>query len=169
MFTLDSVQWNIPCDIDRTAEVTASEISGMMLDRSYFNDVLGTWMRYSVRLAVPADQAEAYADLYEALASPYESHTVTLPYNGTTVTLVGRIEVVSDGSIRVNGGHHWRDTTFDIIANHPTKTMSLAGVITRGMSPWPVTVEPTIGETYMYSEDGWIPYEMYPDADGVYY
>ena len=46
MFSVDGVQWDVPCRIVRTAEIAASEISGMLLDRTYFNDVLGTWMRY---------------------------------------------------------------------------------------------------------------------------
>jgi hypothetical protein len=38
MFVLDGMSWDIPCDIERIAEMKASEISGMLLDKSYFND-----------------------------------------------------------------------------------------------------------------------------------
>ena len=52
-FTVDGVEWNIPCTIERTAEITASEISGLLLNRNYFNDVLGTYMRYTISIAIP--------------------------------------------------------------------------------------------------------------------
>lgn len=67
MITIDGYQWPVPCDIEREAEMTPSEISGMMLDKTYFNDVLGTYMRYDVSLAVPPKLEREYDEIYETL------------------------------------------------------------------------------------------------------
>ena len=37
-FSIDGLEWQYPCQITREAKLTASDISGMMLDKSYFND-----------------------------------------------------------------------------------------------------------------------------------
>ena len=34
-FSVDGMEWNFPVDIERVAEVTASEISGMLLNKTY--------------------------------------------------------------------------------------------------------------------------------------
>ena len=41
MFTIDGVQYNVECSIERTAEIKLSDISGMLMDGHIFNDVLG--------------------------------------------------------------------------------------------------------------------------------
>ena len=63
-WSIDGNAWNYPCTIQRVAEVTPSDISGMLLDKQYFNDVLGTWMKYTVTIAVPKDREEDYTTIY---------------------------------------------------------------------------------------------------------
>lgn len=170
--TIDGTDWNLPCKIKREAELKASEISGMMMDKSYFNDVIGTYMKYTVNLVVPVGRENAYAALYEILADPVDGHTFVLPYSQTTVTITGRIEVISDELWREEGGvKTWRKTTFTIIANHPTKTYTLGEAIQRGLTPLPQVIDVEDGTIYQYSsETGWHEItEPYPDADEVAY
>ena len=72
MFTVDGMQWTFPCDIERVSEITASCISGMLLDKSYFNDVIGTFLTYSITLVVPFGEEATYATLYEIITEPVE-------------------------------------------------------------------------------------------------
>ena len=160
--TIDDVKYNMVCGIERVATVQASEISGMLLDKTYFNDIIGTFLRYTITIAVPYDEEVHYASLYEILTDPVADHRVILPYNQSTVEIVGRIESVSDAYVkqeRRNGGlvSLWRKTKFDIIANHPTKEMTLDEVLARGISPLPDVSVLDAGKIYMVNEEGdWV-------------
>ena len=162
-FTIDGLRWDVPCKVERVSEVTASEISGMLLDKSYFNDVLGTWLRYTVSLAVPIGMETRYASLYEQLTQPVDGHLFVLPYNGGTVSVTGRVEVVSDEYVRVPKGH-WRSTVFTVIGNHPMKTQTLGEAVTRGLEPLPAFGGVQVGQMYTYTNGGWVLTE-YDDAD----
>ena len=167
-FTIDGVKWNFPCTIEREAQVTASEISGMMLDKSYFHDVLGTWMQYTITIAIPKGHEDEYTTIYEALSDPVGYHTFILPYNyqDEGITLVGRVSVVDDVYVRLpNNRQTWRKTKFTVIGNHPTKEASLGNV---GYSPFPDTGGVNIGDIYEFTADGWQESE-YGNGDDTYY
>ena len=151
MIQVDNITWAIPCKIVRKAELTASEISGLMLDKSWFNDVLGTFLSYTVSIAAPQSMLNEYSALYEAITDPYDGHTFVLPYNQGTVQITGRVVSVQDTHYQLAGGaSYWEGCTFEIISNYPTKTLSLGEVISRGRAPSP-------------------PQTSYPDGDERYY
>ena len=156
MWSIDNTKWDIPCTVERTSEMTASEISGMMLDASYFNDVIGTFMKYSIKLEVPFGSEAEYGRLYEILTQPVDGHRFQLPYAGGNLAITGRIENIKDVFMRLpDGTYHWRGISFEIIANHPSKEMELNEVISRGATPLPNESEVEVGATYNYSASGW--------------
>lgn len=168
-WSVDGIEWEYPCTIEREAEVTASEISGMMLNKTYFNDVLGTWMKYTVAIAVPMEQVAEYSAIYEILTDPKPYHEFVLPYNGGTIPLTARVQTVSDAWVRLQGNrNYWRKTRFDIIANAPTKEATLDGVLDHGLAPYPDDPDPEEGVIYQYSEDLWVERD-WSDADENYY
>lgn len=167
MFIIDGTRWPYPCKITRTAEMTASEISGLLLDKSYFNDVIGTYMRYEVSIAVPVRQQSIYTTVYELLTNPVDAHNFILPYNQGTIEITGRVTSVVDDYVRFpGGGVSWKGTRFTVIANHPTKEMSLGEVLTRGASPLPAAESVQTGASYTYTSEGW---ETISDADANLY
>ena len=167
MFTIDGITWDIPCDITRVSEIKASEISGLMLDKSYFNDVLGTYMSYTVKLAVPVDERDLYNRVYEVLNSPADGHVFVLPYNDSVIQITARVENISDVYVRLSGGGvYWKGIQFTTISNYPTKTMTLDEAITAGRTPMPPVSEPAVGDTYTFTASGWA---ATVDADGTYY
>ena len=169
MFTIDGYEWDVSCKIKRKAEMTASDISGLLMDKSYFNDVIGTYMSYEVTVEVPVWAAARYAELYEMLTAPVDGHTMTLPYNDSEINITGRIQVVSDTYVGVRGGKkRWRETTFTVIANYPSKEMGLSDVITSGMTPSPTPPSATIGDLYEKTLYGWVQ-RFYDKADDTYY
>lgn len=168
MFTIDGIRWNYPCTIERAAEVTSSEVSGMMLNKTYFNDVLGTWMKYTVAIAIPIGHEADYAEVYEMLTDPVSYHTFILPYNYSEegLTINGRVQVVSDVYVRLpNGKQTWRKTKFEIVANHPSKEAELGNI---GFSPLPDTAGIEIGTVYEYTAQGWEERD-YGDGDNTEY
>jgi hypothetical protein len=170
MFSIDGMQWDVPCQIVRTAEVTASEISGLLLDKSYFNDVLGTWMRYEVSVPVPFGRENDYAALYELLTEPVDGHVFVLPYNNETITVTGRVEMVDDNWFPKagGGGSYWAGCKFVLIGNAPSKTMSLGAVIARGRTALPDVQNPEVGDAYTWNGSVWVE-TTYTDADDTYY
>lgn len=167
MWSIDGSQWDIPCRVERTSEMASSEISGMLLDKSYFNDVIGTYMKYQVAIAVPFGMEEDYAALYDVLTEPVDGHEFILPYSGGVLTITGRIASIGDTYVRLPGNKaHWRKTTFEIIANHPSREMTLDEVLTRGVAPLPDASDIDVGSTYTYTSEGW---ETLPSGDDNYY
>lgn len=133
MFSIDGTVWNVPCQIEREAQMQASEISGMLLDRTYFNDVLGTYMSYDVTLAVPHSKISLYYAIYEKLTDPVEAHIFVLPYNGSTITFSGRVESVGDIWMRMPGDENfWKNISFTVTAINPSRSYSQSQAISQG-------------------------------------
>lgn len=170
MFMIDGILWDVPCDIERGADIKASEISGMLLDGSYFNDVLGTYLSYSVKLVVPLNRRDDFAEVYEKITEPVDGHVCVFPYNGDSITVTGRISNVKDVWVRLAGGaNYWKGISFTVTANHPSKSLSLSEVITRGRAPLPDVAQPAEGATYTYTNGQWVPAQTYADADTTDY
>ncbi len=158
--TIDGTVYDIPCRIIRTAEVKASEISGLLINGVYFNDVVGVYMEYDVDITTPLYMQGKYAQLYEKLTEPVDAHTFILPYNQSTITLTARVESVEDEFEELPGGtKYWKNPGFTIIANHPSKSETLSEVITRGRCPIPEITGPREGDTYTYTNGAWVKVE----------
>lgn len=171
-WSIDGVEWTVPCKITRTAEIRPSQISGFLLDKSYFNDVLGTYMQYDIAIAVPLDMRAAYTTIYEKLTESVDGHTFVLPYNQTTLQLTARVTNVRDIYVRMSGGGtYWKGIQFTIIGNNPTKTVTLAQAINRGMTPVPNAMYPENGDQYTYdaSLGAWVKTTPYANADEIAY
>ena len=169
MFAIDGFEWPIPCDIKRSAEVKSSDISGYMLDGSYFNDVDGTYYDYELYFSYPLYDRDKYAAIYEALTEPVDGHAFVLPYNNSTIEITARVETVSDEQIETDSGFKfWRATRFGLYANAFSKQVSLSQVITRGRAPIPDAASPSVGDTYVWNGTEWTVTE-FPDADDIAY
>ena len=157
MLRIDGVEFDVKCEIKRVAEISASYISGLLLDKSYFNDVLGTYLEYEIRLTYPLYNQGEYASLYEMLTMPVDAHAFVLPYNTGTISLTARVETISDDLLVFeNGKKYWRNCTFSIISNGPSKEQTLESAIQRGLTPLPDVASPNIGDTYTFTSNGWV-------------
>lgn len=171
ILTVDGVGYDLIANVKRKAEMRPSEISGLMLDKTYFNDVIGMYLSYDVEISVPYGKEGEYAELYEVLSDPVDGHTFVLPYNQETVEITARVEVISDAYHHHNskGVHYWRDTVFTITANHPTKEYTLGEMVERGLTPLPSVVDVEDGAIYEYhTGSGWQEITI-EDADEVAY
>ena len=73
MFTVDGVTWGWPCDIERAAEMTPSQISGLMLDGSTRVDELAT-LAVITHPCMPLTEGQL-RDLL-SLVLPFSTHTL---------------------------------------------------------------------------------------------
>ncbi len=131
-WSVDGMAWDIPCDIDRVANIEYSSVSGMLLNKDYLGDPWGTWLQYDVSIVVPTGRESDYASIYEILINPIADHEFVLPYNQGMIYFTGRIQNVSD-SLYIEKGtldKIWRRTKFTVIGNAPHKKVELDGTIT---------------------------------------
>lgn len=157
MFTVDGLQWSIPCDISRSIRVEDSEISGQLLDGTYFHDVTGTFIDYEITLTPNPHQMGEYYSLVQLLFQPVDGHQFTLPYNGDTVQLTAKVDNAKDIWVRLpNNAVYWRGMSFTAKANHPTYAQTLQEAIARGVTPLPDVAVPAIGDTYTFTANGWV-------------
>lgn len=130
MLVVDNIEWSIPCDITRVSEIKLSEISGLLLNRTQFNDVIGTYLKYTIKLVPNPQSMEDYYELYEALTAPTGEHEFVLPYNGETVTMSGRVDSITDIYIEMpNRQRYWRGIQFTVTGNEPYKAEELEDVL----------------------------------------
>lgn len=119
---IDGNVYDVACGAERRARIESSDMSGYMLDGSYYNDPIGTYFDYVVTVAVPVGNETEYADMYEALSDPMPYHTFILPYNNTNATIKGRITKITDSFVKPEGAVNlWRGTSFMIISSEPQK------------------------------------------------
>lgn len=169
MIGIDGMRFDAKCEVLRTAEMTPSSISGLMLDKSYFNDVIGTYLSYEVTLKYPLYDQDVYARLYELLTAPVDGHRFVVPYNQATIEVTARVTEATDEPLEMDSGRtFWRQLRFTIAANHPSKQLSLGEVLARGRTPLPELSEVQVGDTYTYTSTGWVKMD-YADADNLYY
>ena len=158
MFSIDGVEYQVKCTATRTAEIRESDISGLMLDGSWFRDILGTYYSYEIRLEMPLKNKGRYAALIEQLTEPVGGHQFVLPYNNDTIQITGLVEEPEDVFVRLESGYtYWDGLKFSIAPNAPSKQLTLSESIQRGLTPLPDVQEPDIGDTYTYTENGWVP------------
>lgn len=170
MFIIDGNEWPYPIDVTREADIRPSEVSGEMLDGSYYNDVLGTYYNYTVKVVGPLNRRDALATLYEALTEPVEGHVFILPDNNGTRQIAGRVENVSDVYVRLaNGGQYWRGLQFSIISNHSSKALTGAQIVSRGRAAMPEVAVHAEGDTWVWTNGAWAQTVHYDDADVMHF
>ena len=166
MIYIDDTPYDVKCSVQRTANLRPSDVSGLMLDRNYFNDVLGTYMAYDVTLKYPLKNRDRYDGLYETLIEPVDGHAFNLPYNQGRLVISARIESVTDERVELDSRReYWASLSFTITANHPSKALTLEQMITRGRAPVPEITQPDEGDTYTWYYGRWSKTAYYENAD----
>lgn len=125
-FIIDNSEYTFATSVKRRSVVVSSDNSGMLMDGTYYNDVIGTYLEYDVSLAIPEGQQDAYVTFYETITSPVAYHDFVLPYNNSSVVVRGRIQNISDSYLQKNsqGKVTWRNIRFTIAESIPHKTSS---------------------------------------------
>lgn len=122
MIGIDGTYYYFPCDISRKVRITSSDVSGMLMDRTEYNDALATYYDYTLKFAIPINRMNLYAAFFEQVTAPEDKHTFTFPYNQNKIDIVGKVESVSDVFFRsINGVNIWRSVQMTVKALEPSK------------------------------------------------
>lgn len=123
MFNIDGWVFNFPIDVSRTTDMYETEVSGMLMNLNYYHDLRASFVKYSVKLAIPRGNEQDYSRLYNLLIQPSE-HYFTLPFNQEEIEFRGIIKSVSDKLIKQVGGVNiWHNISFDIESSEPRLTV----------------------------------------------
>lgn len=118
---VDGNEYDMVASITRTAKIEQTDVSGLMMNREYYNDTIATYMEYEVSLSVPIGRESEYSALYNILADPVAEHYFILPYNQGWIKIFARVESISDEYYKDEDGRRiWRKTSFTIIATRPS-------------------------------------------------
>ena len=170
IISIDGIEYDVKCSVRRQADIRDTDISGEMLDGSYFHDISGTYFDYNISFLYPLYDQDKYAAIYEALTEPVDGHAFVLPYNNSTVEITAKVEMLDDEQIEMESGYkYWRGLRFGLTANAPTKVMSLSEVLTRGRAPLPDMANPAEGTSYTWDGTAWVEAVVYEDADDIAY
>ena len=171
MFYVDGVQWPYPVSVSRSADIRASDVSGQMMDGTYYRDVVGTFMSYTVRVAVPLSERQRYTSTYDKLIDPVDAHEFILPDSaGGSITFTGYTSNVSDVYVRMaDGTPYWRGVQFDVTANVARKRKTYTETIERGRTIFPDVAEHNEGDQWTWTDGAWALTKSYTSADSKYY
>lgn len=155
-FSVDGMLWTLPCDIKRSARTEESDLSGQMVGGNFYRDVIGTYFDYDVTLVPNPQDMETYYEMYDKLTEPVDGHIFIFPFNANIIQLNCKVESLNDVYVRMpNGGIYWKGINFKAVANVPTYVDQGGTVTVRGLAPVPDIENPSIGDTYRYTKDGW--------------
>lgn len=130
MFNVDGYAFNFPCSIERSVKIESSSNSGLLLSKKYFNDVIASYLSYTVKVAVPQGKESDYSRLFSILSEPKAEHYWVFPYNQTTISFNGKVDSVSDKYFRqINGKNIWRDISFTVTATEPKEEPIISWLI----------------------------------------
>ncbi len=119
---IDGNEYDMIVSAKRKAKLEQSDNVGLLMDRHYHNDIIGTYFEYDISLAVPTGKEYEYVALYNVLTDPVAEHDFILPYNNHYIAIKGRVEEVSDEYYHKEGTKQiWKGISFTVIATKPSK------------------------------------------------
>lgn len=119
IWSIDGVEWNIPCTVQRSFDIEDTAASGTMLNGHKNHDVLGTYLSYNISLAVPVTMMNDYYAVLSKLIDAVGEHMFVLPYNASYITFTAKVENLSDTYLMGPGMNLWRGISFSVTANEP--------------------------------------------------
>lgn len=110
-------------EIKRTFQILDGENAGrQIITAKMERDILGTFYNYSLDIDSSFLTKEEYAQLYQVLSAPVDSHEIEVPYNQSTLVFEAYITNGSDELYRIdNEGNHWSKLAINFIAMEPQR------------------------------------------------
>lgn len=121
--TVDGITYRVhvvPDTIKRLAELIEGPTKGDMLNDRHERDLTGTKLTYQMQIEPDWVNYADYDSLFAQLASPTNTHSVTMPFGQSTITFDAMIQSVNDGLIgNALGVNRWHGMTVRFIPVAP--------------------------------------------------
>lgn len=104
-FVIDGENFDVVVsEIRRKFTISKTGAGGTLLSGRKKSDVNGTYLSYEMDIPTDRLSPTDYDRLVEVLAAPVESHTITMPYGQTEVTIEAEISSVEDSTTYARKG-----------------------------------------------------------------
>ena len=122
-FKLDGVYYDLfVTELVRGFTVQDTAEAGRTIAGSMVRDIIGTYYYYTMTIdATNCDPAD-YGRFYDVISSPRDSHVITFPYNGETLTFDAYVSTGEDSLHIRNGVNMWHDLQVQFTAMEPIRT-----------------------------------------------
>ena len=107
---LDGIEYDVRVKYEsliRSFSLLEGTNKGTTITQRQIRDLIGTGYSYSMNVEPNPNNWDDYYNFFDAISTPVDYHTVTLPYNGNTITFNAQVISGSD-TYRGNLGGHER-------------------------------------------------------------
>lgn len=123
--TIDNVEYKVRIkygSIRRIATVIQGNNRGTSLYPSTISDVMGTAYEYTMEIERDETTPNDYNNFYQVITAPVAYHSVTLPYNNTTLTFNAEILTAEDTALGSIGGYNkWSNLQITFVPIEPQR------------------------------------------------
>ena len=131
MITVDNVAYDvlITSNIERAFSLKQGGQGGTAQTGREIPDIIGTDYVYTITVEPNKSNFTAYDSFYEAISSPVDYHSVTLPYGQTTITFDAMILSGQDTLKRKAGtSNRWGALSLQFVPITPQRTTTASTV-----------------------------------------
>lgn len=122
VFTIDNTSFNVSVTkLERNGEVLETEQTTRSKSGIVSREIIGTIYNYTMNLEQKSESIEEYDRLYYLLTSPVNSHSITVPYGQSTLTMQAYITKTSDKLPYLGKYARWEGLSVEFMAMAPTK------------------------------------------------
>ena len=123
IFSIDGVTYNVEVKkLTRSFGIMDGQKAGRVLSGGMVRDIIGTYFNYELEIDTSnLDHAE-YAELYDRLSAPQDSHLIEVPYNQSVQVFEAYVSSGSD-SLKRKGvdGVWWEGLKIKFVAMDPQR------------------------------------------------
>lgn len=125
VFTIDGTSFDVSVTkLQRNGEVLETEQTARSKSGVISREIIGTIYSYTMNIEQKSESIEEYDRLYYLLTSPVNSHSITVPYGQSTLTMQAYITKANDKLTYLGKYRRWEGLSVDFIAMAPTKEAS---------------------------------------------
>lgn len=122
VFKMDNIDYNIDViSLKRNFEVADEDSSGRLQNWKMYRDVAGTFINYTLQLAMKDYDYESYNSFYQAISSPVASHVIEIAYGNGVLIFDAYITKGSDELIHKGKINIWDNLQINFIAMEPQR------------------------------------------------
>lgn len=109
--------------VKRSFSVLDGQNAGRVMTGKMERDIIGTYYNYSMEIDADDATPSEYDAFYEAISSPDDSHTITVPYAQETKTYEAYVSNGTDElEAMMDAQNRWGNLSFNFIAMSPMRT-----------------------------------------------
>ena len=122
IFKVDGISYNVIVPengIKRSFAVTDTDNAGRAVTGEMIRDIIGTYFNYSIDIKCKKGFESDYYNLYNVVASPVDSHYITVPFHNGYLAFEAYVTGGEDVLKSMANNNEWEVMTLNFIAVKP--------------------------------------------------